>query len=301
MEAQNTGDHIKKDVYAIITDKIIAQLENGTVPWQKPWTTGGLPRNLISGKCYRGINIMLLGWNEYEDNRFLTFKQITDIGAKVKKGEKGHMVVFWNVVEKEQRTQENPVQNCDSKKIILRYYIVFNISQCEQVPEKYLPQIERETTEIPSCENVVKNMPLCPVIKHKEQRAYYHPKDDYVNMPKKKSFNSDNAYYSTLFHELVHSTGNEKRLNRQSVVNNSKFGDETYSLEELVAEIGTCYLQSLTGITSEFVQSSAYIQGWLSKLKNDKRFIFIASNQAQKAIDFILNLKETTEDAQHIE
>jgi antirestriction protein ArdC len=181
---------------------------------------------------------------------------------------------------------------------MLRYYIVFNVSQCENIPERYLPSKERETKEIPTCEFVVENMPECPVIKHKEQKAYYSPSLDFVNMPKKKSFNSDSAYYSTLFHELVHSTGHEKRLNRQSLVKNEKFGSETYSLEELVAEIGTCYLQSLTGITSEFEQSSAYIQGWLQKLKNDKRFIFIASNQAQKAIDFMLNVKSVEEETQ---
>ena len=172
------------------------------------------------------------------------------------------------------------------------------MNQCEKIPEKYAPSKERETKEIPTCESVVANMPECPVIKHKEQKAYYSPSQDLVNMPKKKSFKSDNSYYSTLFHELVHSTGHEKRLNRQTLVNNAKFGSETYSLEELVAEIGTCYLQSLTGITSEFEQSSAYIQGWLQKLKNDKRFIFIASNQAQKAIDFMLNIKDLEEATQ---
>ena len=303
MEHQNSNGNTKKDVYAIVNQKIIDQLEKGTVPWLQPWTDAGLPKNLVSGKSYRGINIMLLGCMGYPENKFLTFKQLNEMGAKVKKGEHGHMVVFWNVVEKEQNIiQSTEQQNSSNKKTVLRYYIVFNIAQCENIPEKYLTAKEdRETKEIPTCECVVKNMPQCPEIKHKEQQAYYQPKLDFVNMPKKKSFNSDNAYYSTLFHELVHSTGHEKRLNRQSLVANVKFGSETYSLEELVAEIGTCYLQSLTGITSQFEQSSAYIQGWLQRLKNDKRFIFIASNQAQKAIDYILNQKEVTEDAQHSE
>ena len=293
---ENHTGNTKNDVYAIVNQKIIEQLEKGTVPWLQPWTDAGLPKNAVSGKSYRGINIMLLGCMGYANNSFLTFKQLTDIGAKVKKGEKGHMVVFWNVAEKEQPATDSSEQEKNQKKqTMLRYYIVFNVSQCENIPEKFLSTEDRETTEIPTCEFVVDNMPQRPAIKFKEQKAYYSPSQDFVNMPKKKSFNSDNAYYSTLFHELVHSTGHEKRLNRQSLVNNAKFGSETYSLEELVAEIGTCYLQSHTGITSQFEQSSAYIQGWLQRLKNDKRFIFIASNQAQKAIDFILNHKDLEE------
>ena len=295
---ENQNGNTKKDVYAIINQKIIDQLERGTVPWLIPWNDGGLPKNLVSGKSYRGINVMLLGCVGYADNKFLTFKQLNEIGGKVKKGEKGHMVVFWNVVEKDQNGIQAGENNSSQKKTILRYYIVFNVSQCENIPEKYLTSKEREEKEILSCESVVQNMPQCPVIKFKEQKAYYHPKEDYVNMPKKKSFKSDASYYCTLFHELVHSTGHESRLNRDSLVKNARFGDETYSLEELVAEIGTCYLQSFTGIASEFEQSSAYIQGWLKRLKNDRRFIFIASHQSQKAIDFILNVKQKEDEGE---
>ncbi|MEI6316375.1 MAG: zincin-like metallopeptidase domain-containing protein [bacterium] len=289
---ENQTGNARKDVYAIINQKIIEQLEKGTVPWLIPWSDGGLPKNLMSGKSYRGINIMLLGSAGYPDNSFLTFKQLNEIGGKVKKGEKGHMVVFWDVVKNNQNSIQDVENSSSQKKAILRYYIVFNVSQCENIPERFLSTKDREVKEIPSCESVVQNMPQCPVIKHKEQRAYYHPKEDFVNIPKKKSFKSDASYYSTLFHELVHSTGHESRLNRQSLVNNARFGDETYSLEELVAEIGTCYLQSFTGITKEFEQSGAYIQGWLQRLKNDKRFIFTASHQSQKATDFILNVKQ---------
>jgi antirestriction protein ArdC len=300
MENQTTTarkNDAPKDVYQIINDKIIEQLNLGTVPWRQPWSSGGLPQNIISKKYYRGINLMLLAMEGYEHNLFITFKQLNEIGGKVKKDEKGHMVVYWNYVEKTAENSEKDEEKETKKSPFLRYYTVFNISQCENLPERYLPKT-REVQEILSCEQVVKNMPECPPIRHKEQKAFYNPLEDFVNMPKKNSFKSDSSYYSTLFHELVHSTGHHTRLKRPGLIQMAEFGDETYSHEELVAEIGTCYLQSITGITGEFLQSTAYIQGWLTKLKNDKRFIFSASSLAQKAIDYILNIKDAKEDMQ---
>jgi antirestriction protein ArdC len=283
------------DVYANINAKIIEQLEKGTVPWRQPWTEAGLPVNIISKRHYRGINMILLSMENYEHNHFLSFKQVTDIGGKVKKGEKGHMVVFWSQVEnKPEERKENEEQPEQKKKSILRYYYVFNISQCENIPEQYVPKA-RETKELPSCESIVTAMPHCPPIQHKENKAFYNFKDDFVNMPKKRSFKKDEGYYSTLFHELVHSTGHESRLKRDTLTQMAEFGDDTYSLEELVAEIGTCYLQSVAGITSEFQQSAAYLQGWLAKLKGDKKFIFQAARASQKAVDYILNNKEESQ------
>jgi len=291
----------KVDVYAAINDKIIEQLNNGTIPWRKPWADAGLPQNIISKKYYRGINMMLLSMEQYEHNLFITYRQLQGIGAKVKKGEKGHMIVYWGQIEDKQEGVEQAVENRDEKKkSILRYYYVFNIAQCEKIPEQHLPK-ERETKELPSCESIVAGMPNCPPIRHKENSAFYNFKEDFVNMPKKKSFKKDESYYSTLFHELVHSTGHVSRLNRDTIVNMAEFGGEVYSLEELVAEMGTCYLQSFSGITGEFTQSAAYIQGWLARLKNDKRFIFQASKMAQKAVDFILNQQNGGEEKEELQ
>jgi antirestriction protein ArdC len=284
-----------KDVYSIINEKIIECLERQSVPWQQSWTNGGLPQNIISKRYYRGINVPLLAMEGYEHNLFVTFQQLKSIGGKIRKGEKGHIVVYWNRVEKSIEQVDEPDAQKDKKKAVLRYYYVFNISQCENIPEKYLPAT-REAEAIPSCESIVTGMPQCPPIRHKEQKAFYHPADDYVNMPKKRSFKSDAAYYSTLFHELMHSTGHASRLSRSGVTGTAEFGGEAYSQEELIAEIGACYLQSHTGITSEFDSSASYIQGWLTKLKNDKRFIFIAFTAAQRAIDFILNVTTVQED-----
>ena len=297
METQTSAkNETRIDVYKIINDRIIEQLEKGTMPWRKPWTSAGLPLNIISKRPYRGINMILLAMEGYEHNLFLSFKQVGDIGGKVKKGEKGHMVVYWNQGDSKQDKSAPVDESTESKKkAILRYYYVFNVAQCENIPEKYLPK-EREATELPSCEAIVSAMPQCPPIKHKEQIAFYNVKDDFVNMPKKRSFKSDESYYSTLFHELVHSTGHESRLKRETIMQMAEFGGEVYSLEELIAEMGTCYLQSFAGITGQFQQSAAYIKGWLGKLKGDKRFIFQASKAAQKATDFILNIKYVDED-----
>jgi len=295
METQTAHEQeasMRKDVYALVNEKIIAQLDKGMVPWRKPWTNGGQPQNFITKRPYHGINLVLLAMAGFEHNQFLTFNQLKQIGGKVKKGEKGHLIVFWEPAKQQpgEAAAQTEAPAEEKKKGILQYYYVFNIAQCENIPEKYLPAA-REAVELPSCEATISAMPQCPQIRHKEQSAFYDPKNDYVNMPKKRSFKSDASYYSTLFHELVHSTGHESRLSRATLTQMAEFGSEPYSQEELVAEMGTCYLQSHAGITEEFESSAAYIQGWLSKLKNDRLFIFQAASAAQKAVNFILNLK----------
>ncbi len=286
-----------KDVYGIITDRIIEQLNKGTVPWRKPWAEAGIPTNFISKRAYRGINIMLLASLGYEQNYFLTPKQLERANGKPKKDEKPYPVIYWNYSDQE-LSDEEKAEGIEAKKIgKLRYYMVYNVSQCEGLD---LKSISTKATRVQSSEELadlcISAMPNKPRIQFKEQKAYYDPRLDIVNMPKQKTFESDAAYFSTLFHELLHSTGHVSRLNRKDLVQMSEFGSEPYSHEELVAEIGTCYLQCFTGITGQFEQSAAYIQGWLTKLKNDRRFIFSASTAAQKATDFILNKKHEVED-----
>lgn len=287
----STKTKARKDVYSIVTEKIIEQLEQGTVPWKKPWADAGIPSNVVSGRPYRGVNIMLLSMLGYEQNLFLTSKQLKEIGGTIKPEEHPNLVVYWNYPQKDSEEEENEK---DTKRApLLRYYTVFNISQCEGIPEKYVPeQKEREVKPDLACKLVVKNMPNPPRIQHKEQKAYYNPIDDYINMPRQKSFESDDAYYATLFHEMVHSTGHRYRLHRKELLEMSEFGSEPYSHEELVAEIGSCFLQSHAHITERFEQSTAYIQGWLEVFKGNRKFIFSASTAAQKAVDYILNIEE---------
>ena len=284
----NNNSSTKVDVYAIVTNRIIELLENGTVPWQKPWTESGVPANLLSKRTYRGINLWLLLSLNYERNLFLTWDQLKKIGSSVKAGEHGHVVIYWKTPSK----NEDVVDGEKEKKVpLLRYYKVFNIAQCRGLPENLFDSIVAKGHDpIVECETIITGMPQCPVIKYKENRAFYHIDEDYINMPKKKLFKTIEGYYATLFHELVHSTGSEKRLNRKTVTEMFEFGSEAYGLEELVAELGSAYLSSYTGIlNAEIKNTAAYINGWLNVLKSDKRFIVQASGQAQRAVDFIIN------------
>lgn len=274
------------DVYALVTNHIISQLEQKIVPWQKPWTTAGIPQNLVTRNSYRGINLWLLASLGYANNSFLTWNQIKFLKGSVNKGEQGHIVVFWKTLE---RKEEEDQKTSTS---ILRYYKVFNIEQCTGIPEHLIPQVpEQIFSPIAECERIIELMENCPLIKHEEAEAYYSPEKDSINMPNPQSFKTNELYYSVLFHELVHSTGHETRLNRKELTAQTNFGSKEYSIEELTAEIGSCYLNSLSGIgTGHFKQNVAYIKGWLDALKNDKRLIVYASSQAQRATDYILNV-----------
>lgn len=283
----------KKDVYAIVTDTIIAQLEKGVVPWQKPWGEAGIPRNLITGREYRGINTMLLSSLGYSQNLFLSFQQAKTLGASIKKGQKAHVVVFWKMVDK--KAEEEEVQDEQNGKVpVLRYYKVFNVEQCTGIPTNMLPILNAKAdfSPIETCDAIVNGMPQAPKIKYGSDGAYYIPRLDIIHMPHAERFKTSESYYLTLYHELIHSTGHESRLKRPGITDYDRFGSEQYSFEELIAEIGTCFLSSYAGINGYgFVNSVAYIEGWLARLKGEKRWIIHASAQAQKAVDYILNIQ----------
>ena len=279
----------KRDVYAIITNRIIEQLVEGVVPWHQSWKEAGMPQNLITKKPYNGINALLLAFLGYEQNYFLTFKQVNDLRGSVRKGEKSHTVVFWKWPEKKKDETEEEKEK--KRKPILRYYLVFNIAQCDNIPEKYIPKIKMEDNRpIDVCEEIIEWMPNRPAIIHDEAYPFYQKVKDLINMPKKELFDDSEAYYEVLFHELIHSTGHTSRLNRKELMDDSK-DIEAYSLEELTAEIGACFLNNHAGIgKNDFGNSAAYIQGYLEVLKNDKRFIFYASSRAQRAVDYIFDI-----------
>ena len=277
----------KLDVYEIITDRIIDKLEQGVIPWHQPWTDAGLPHNLISKKPYRGINVLLLSSLGFSQNLFLTQKQLEQIGGTIKESEKPNPVCYWKWPEK--------LESEDSKSTpIFRYYSVFNIDQCDGIPIDMIPEQSplHDNPPLQICETIVEEMPNKPVIKFKENRAFYHPFFDYINMPKMNKFNSSEEYYCTLFHELIHSTGHLSRLNRKEVVQMKSLGADAYSIEELIAETGACFLTSIAGISElVFDNSASYINAWLERLRNDKRLIVYASTKAQKAVDYITSVK----------
>ena len=282
---------MKNDVYQIITDRIIGLLEAGTVPWRRPWKGGEqAPRNFVSRKAYRGINLFLLHAAGFASPFWLTFRQVQSLDGRVKKGEKSFPVVFWKMFEEQEEGGE-------SKKIpFLRYHNVFNVAQCEAITVPAPPEVNGAFEPIAQCEVVVAEMPRPPAILHGGARACYSPREDKVTMPEATVFESPAAYYSTLFHELTHATGHQSRLNRKEVTDPVQFGSTTYSREELVAEMGAAYLSGHCAIEGTTIdQSASYIQNWLERLRDDRKLVVHAAAQAQKACDFILDLRSEDE------
>lgn len=269
--------------YERITERIVSLLEQGTVPWHKPWKVKtGLPRNLISKKPYRGINVFLLMSMSYESPHWLTFRQAGQLGGSVKKGEKSCPVVFW----KQTTVEDN--KSGESRKIpILRVYHVFNVAQCDGVQDaKAIEEIPSAVTKPPA---IVAKMPHPPAIKHGMTQAFYSPRNDEVRMPGRERFDHEAGYYATLFHELVHSTGHESRLKRSSIIVQNGYGTDLYCKEELIAELGSSFLCGYAEIVERTIDNSAaYLEGWLKQLRNDRTLIVHAAAQAQKAADFIL-------------
>lgn len=276
---------MKNEVYERITDRITALLTQGTVPWRKPWKARtAWPRNFVSQKRYRGINVFLLLAMSYESPLWLTFRQATQLGGSVRKGEKSCPVVFWKQLKIEDK------ESGETERIpLLRYYHVFNVAQCDglKVLNALMEPIGNDSSKP---EEIVANMPQPPALKHGMIRAYYSPGDDYVGLPARERFDTEESYFAVLFHELVHSTGHEKRLKRSTLTESAGFGTNPYCKEELIAEMGAAFLCGQAEIAEQTMENSAaYIQGWLAQLKNDKTLMVQAAAQAQKAADFILN------------
>jgi antirestriction protein ArdC len=269
-----------KNIYEMVTDKIIEKLESGVIPWRKPWVNGGAV-NWKSQKAYRGINTMLL-----EEGEYATFKQITEAGGKVKKGAKSEIVVFWKWIEKE---EEGKIEKIP----FLRYYNVFNIAtQVDGLESKRVAASNFNHDPIEVCENIIKGFINKPTFSYQSKGAWYKPSQDHINIPPMKDFPNIEEFYATSFHEMIHSTGHTSRLNREGVTTQVAFGSEVYSKEELVAEIGAAMLSGVAQIDmSTFDNSASYIQSWLKVLKGDKTLLVKAGAQSQRAVDYILGTK----------
>lgn len=289
----------KKDVYEIITEQILDQLKKGTVPWHKPWKGASeWPKNFVSGKPYRGLNVFVLHLQGYSSPYWLTFNQAKAKGGSIRKGEKSTMVTFWKKIEAKTKTTTDDHGN-EVKKVekdpyfLLRYYRVFNVEQCEglKLPEPEETE-ELDFTPIEVCEQIVAEMPQRPEITHGGGRACYSPVTDKVTMPVQSSFDAEPEYYSTLFHELTHSTGHKSRLDRDEIMNLQPFGTTNYSKEELVAEMGAAFLCGEAGIENSTIDNSAsYIANWVAKFEDQPKMVVCAAAAAQKAVDFILDRK----------
>lgn len=278
-----------KSVYEMVTDRIIKQLENGVIPWEKPWTgirSGAY--NRITKKPYSLLNQMLLK----HEGEYATFKQWQELGGHVRKGAKSEIVVFWKMQPIEEIKEDGTKE---VKQIpLLRYFNVFHISQVDGVKPLSADDLN-DIEPIEKAEHILhdywsrEDITIEHII---GDRAYYSPSCDLIHLPLFEQFKDANEYYSTAFHESVHSTMKQSRCNRAEERKGKlvAFGSNEYSKEELVAEIGSANLMNIIGIESQksFRNNAAYIQNWLSVLKNDVKFIVSASSKAEKAVKYIL-------------
>lgn len=282
------------NVYEMVTERIIEQLENGVIPWQKPWTgTKSGAYNRVSRKPYSILNQMLL----QHSGEYATFKQWNEAGGHIRKFAKSEIVTFWKI----QLIEEEEEDGTKVKKQIpmLRYYHVFHISQVDGVEPKEKIELQ-ELEPIAEAERVKREYMDREHLKIYEKitdKAFYTPTFDYIEIPCKEQYKNVEEFYSTLFHEMIHSTGYYKRLNRLESGASAGFGSETYSKEELTAEIGSAMILNRLGIETEktFNNSTAYIQNWLQVLKNDNKFIISASSKSEKAVKYIFNENIVTE------
>lgn len=291
-----------KDAYEVVTNKLIEVMESGQIPWRRQWNSvykDGPPMNATSGNKYRGSNIFLLSLAPFTCNRWVTFKQAKSIGGKVRKGQKAWPVVFWRFFEKKGKDGKPVLDRFGKPEKIpmLRYYMVFNLEQCDgiEIPknEDYSPI---DFTPISRCEGVLREMPQRPEISHGHTGACYLPTQDRVEMPDQDTFKTEEAYYETTFHELAHATGHKSRLGRDL---SGTFGSAPYAREELVAEITASLLCAHCHIDRATIENSAaYLQSWMRKLRDDKRLFVTAAGRAAKAADFVLGNQE--QEAQQI-
>jgi antirestriction protein ArdC len=280
------------NVFEIVTDQILAHLDNNVIPWRKPWTSKiRFPRNLVTGKLYRGINIWLLLASSYAAPYWLTFNQAKTLGGTIKKGEKSSIVVFWNFKEVEEVNKDTG--ELEKKNIpFLKYYRVFNVQQCEGITYPDQPE-ESHEDPIAEAEAIIEGYKGRPEIKHGFTKACYSPAEDLIKMPSKSAFVDLESYFGTLFHEACHSVGHPARLNRETLTTPAAFGSKSYAREELIAEMGAAYLCGISGIAHATLENSAaYIQGWRDSISKDSKLVVLAAAQAQKAVNYITGRQE---------
>ncbi|WP_296258045.1 MULTISPECIES: ArdC family protein [unclassified Pseudomonas] len=297
------------DIYLDVTNKIVSALNQGVIPWIKPWTTANahadspFPLNAITHRPYAGINIPLL-WAEarlrgFKQDRWLTFNQARQAGGHIRKGEQSALAVLYKPMSKEAQDADGQVIRDEQGNIkmvqfaLLRTHCLFNIEQTEGL-----------TTETPTCDEsdgppaFVDHLPAEQLLMASRARiehrygddAFYQPIRDLIQLPTKAQFEDAGSYYATALHELTHWSGHTSRLNRDGITRGHLFGSATYAFEELVAEMGAAFLCAMTGIQGE-LRHEEYLASWLKILKEDKRAIFRASGLAREASEYLMALQ----------
>ncbi|MEM7577273.1 MAG: ArdC-like ssDNA-binding domain-containing protein [Planctomycetota bacterium] len=285
---QNRGD-----VYQEVTDRVIEALERGVPPWRSPLiaTAAGDPRNGVSKKPYRGVNIFLLLMTAmsrgYTSPYWLTFKQARSLDGSVRKGEKGTPIIFWKSFEK-----VNPDIGEPEKIVVARGYRVFNEMQCDLPNARYEPPPTpkpAQTEDVPAADDILNGWPDFWGMLGEGPQPAYRPSADHILMPVPSNFVSKLEWYCTVFHETVHATGHSKRLDRDGITKPQPFGSAGYAREELIAELGAAFLCARAGIISQtFDNSAAYLGNWIKRLRDDPKLIVQAAGKAQQAVDLIL-------------
>lgn len=291
------------DLYASVTERIVAALEAGTPPWICPWRRTGAdarPANATTARRYRGINVLLLNLRAatsgYDSSRWLTFQQALSVGGRVRRGEHGTQIVFFKMHEVDAGAVDDG--GADRRVVpLLRSFTVFNVAQVDGLPETMAaPATEPGTWEpLEEADNILALSGAD--IRHGGSRAFYAPDADLIQLPPRSAFDSAEDYYATALHELTHWSGHSTRCNRPL---GRRHGIDAYAMEELVAEMGAAFLTAHCGIPGR-LQHASYIASWLAALRNDKRLVFTAAAQAQKAADYLLPEPTEVEPAVQVE
>jgi antirestriction protein ArdC len=299
-----------RDFRQEVTDNIVQMLERGVAPWQKPWEPGanslGIPFNPTSERAYRGgnaIHLMATSLQRgYEDQRWMTYKQASDHGWQVRRGEKGTQIEYWEAKEASDKTQPAPLDghgdgstangnnaSAEKSQFIHRVYTVFNAQQMDGVPP-HTPK-QHTTIEVVQAGEQILNNSGANIAHDQADRAFYSRSADSIHLPPKDAFKDAAGYYGTALHELAHWTGHPSRLDRSTLTESYRFGDVNYAKEELRAELASVFLAAQRGIPHNPEQHAAYVNSWIGALKRDKNEIFRAAHDASKATDFILTLE----------
>jgi antirestriction protein ArdC len=309
-EHQHPDKPALRDFRQEVTDSIVGMLERGVAPWQKPWAPGasslGIPFNPTSERAYRGgnaIHLMATGLQRgYEDPRWMNYKQASDNGWQVRRGEKGTQIEYWEVKQASDKTQPARPDgggdgstangnNADAEKsrLIHRVYTVFNAQQIEHIPP-HTPKQHTTFEAVQAGEQILRNSGA-NIAHDQADRAFYSRSQDSIHLPPKDAFKDAAGYYGTALHELAHWSGNPSRLDRPTLTDSYRFGDVNYAKEELRAELASVFLAAQRGIPHDPEQHAAYVNSWIGALKRDKNEIFRAAHDASKATDFILALE----------
>lgn len=279
----------KKDIYSEVSNKIIAAMEKGNIPWLKPWTSHGskagnilMPHNAMTGKQYNGINLMLL-WAEntiYPTQQYVTYKQAKELGGNVRRGESGSMIVYWNFYDKKD------AETGEVKQIpFLKSFTVFNVAQCENLNADKFGGLQESDQVNLSGALALAHANGAKVV-HGGNTACFSPVRDVIAMPNPDQFKNENAYNAVLAHELTHWTGHKSRLDRDMT---GRFGNAAYAFEELIAEMGAAFVCANLGYELNTLQHASYLQSWIKVLKEDNKAIFTACSKAKAACEFLLS------------